>query len=322
MMKKTLLSGIQPSGKIHVGNYFGAIRQFIELEEKYECFVFVANYHALTTIQDADTLKQNSLSLAIDYIAAGVDPKKVVLFLQSDVPEVTELAWIFDTITTVPYLSRAHAFKDADMKGKEVNVGLFNYPMLMAADILMQDADVVPVGQDQKQHVEYARDTAEKFNRIYGPTFKLPDAHILENVAVIPGLDGRKMSKSYGNTIPFFATREELRKLVLSIQTDSKGITEPKNPDTCTIFALHRLFSGEQLKDIEARYRKGGIGYHESKEILLKNMEAFIAPFRAKREKIAKDPGVVEAILRNGGQKARLRAQAKMKDVRKKVGLS
>ncbi|MEK7662475.1 MAG: tryptophan--tRNA ligase, partial [Patescibacteria group bacterium] len=255
MANKILLSGVKPTGIAHIGNFFGAMKQFVELGEDYQSYIFIANYHALTTEQDKKKLEGNTLEIAATYLALGIDPKKTALFLQSDVPEVTELAWIFNCITTVPYLSRAHAYKDAVAKDKEVSVGTFDYPMLMAADILIQDADVVPVGTDQKQHVEIARDTAEKFNRLYGETFKLPEPLIIKSVAVVPGTDGRKMSKSYGNTIPLFAEDGDIEKLVMGITTDSKGVGEPKNPETDTIFKLHELFSSEnELKKLRARY--------------------------------------------------------------------
>lgn len=321
MQKKILLSGVQPTGKVHTGNYFGAIKQFVDLQDKYDCYIFIANYHALTTVQNKRDLEQNTLDVAIDYLASGIDPQKTTLFLQSEIPELAELAWIFECITTMPYLERANAFKDAETKAKEINAGLFNYPMLMAADILVQDADVVPTGQDQKQHIEYARDTALKFNRIYGDTFKLPEPLILEEVAIIPGTDGRKMSKSYGNTIPLFATMDEIKRGVMSVPTDSKGIKEPKNPNTCNVMALHKLFSKPILSKLEERYRAGTIGYHESKEILIKNMEAFISPLRFKREKIAGDINSVRATLAAGGKKAHSRAIEKMSVIKSKVGL-
>ena len=236
-MKKVLLSGIQPSGTMHIGNYFGAIKQFVDLQGEYESRIFIADLHAITTVQDKSKLSESILNVAMDYLACGLDPEKVALFKQSDIPEVTELTWYFNCITTMPYLERATTYKDAHMKAKEVTVGLFDYPMLMAADILIQDADVVPVGADQKQHVEYARDTAQKFNNTYGDTFKLPEPIILDTVAIVPGTDGRKMSKSYGNTIPLFGTDEEIKKAVMSIVTDSKSPAEPKNPDECNIFA-------------------------------------------------------------------------------------
>ncbi len=320
-MQKTLLSGVKPTGDAHIGNYFGAMRQFVNRQDEYRQYVFIANYHALTSVSDGALLQKLTLELAMDYIAIGVDPKKTTLFLQSDVPEVTELAWIFNTITTVPYLMRAHAFKDAEAKNKEVNVGLFDYPILMSADILMYGADVVPVGQDQKQHIEIARDTAQKFNRTFGETFKIPEPMILEEVKTVPGTDGRKMSKSYGNVIPLFGTDEEIKKAVMSIPTDSKGVEEPKNPDECNVFAIHELFPGKDTEELRARYIAGGIGYKESKDLLVEKMIKFIAPMRERREEIARDPEAVLKILREGGEVARAHAQKTMKEVREKVGL-
>lgn len=313
MPKKILLSGVKPTGRPHIGNYFGAMRQFVELQDKYESCIFIADYHALTTIQDSKELAQNSLDVAFDYLAIDLDPKKVTLFRQSDVPEVCELAWIFNCITTVPYLERAHAYKDAVVKGREVNVGTFDYPMLMAADILIQNADVVPVGQDQKQHVEYARDTAEKFNRIFGDVFKLPEPLILKNVATVPGVDGQKMSKSYNNIIPLFASEEEIKKLVMSIVTDS-GSSIPKN-----VYAIHELFRDKPELDILYKEKKGK--YKELKEILIADIEKFIAPLREKRAELAKDRANVLEILKEGGKKARARASEKMKTVRKIIGV-
>jgi tryptophanyl-tRNA synthetase len=320
--RKILLSGVQPTGIVHIGNYFGAMKQFVDLQDKYDCHVFIADYHALTTVQDKEKLKQGIIDVALDYLAIGLDPKKVILFKQSDLPEVAELAWMFNCITTVPYLERAHAYKDAEAKAKEVNVGLFDYPMLMAADILIQDADLVPVGQDQKQHVEYARDTAQKFNRIFGETFKLPEPFILPNVAIVPGTDGRKMSKSYGNTIPLFATDEEIKKAVMSIPTDSKGVDEPKNADESVIFSIHKLLLDEKgAKALRQKYEKGGMGYKEAKELLIKDLTAFIKPMREKREMLAEDIDDVLEILKEGGKRAHMDAEKKMKEVREKVGL-
>ena len=213
--KKILISGVKPTGRVHIGNYFGAMRQFVDLQNKFESYIFIADYHAMTTVQNREELKQGIIDVALDYLAIGLDPKKVTLFKQSDIPQVAELGWIFNCITTMPYLMRAHAYKDAEAKNKEINVGLFDYPLLMASDILIQDADIVPVGQDQKQHVEYARDTAQKFNRIFGETFKMPEPFILPNVETVIGIDGRKMSKSYDNVIPLFATDEEIKKAVM-----------------------------------------------------------------------------------------------------------
>ena len=321
--KKVLLSGVKPSGKLHIGNYFGAIRQFLELQDKYESYVFIADYHAMTTLQNGEQMKQNILDLATDYLALGLDPKKMVLFKQSDLPEVAELGWMFNCITTMPYLMRAHAYKDAEAKSSEINVGVFDYPLLMAADILIQDADVVPVGQDQKQHVEYARDTAQKFNRQFNSeVFKLPQPLILKEVETVPGTDGRKMSKSYGNVIPLFATDEEIKKAVMSIPTDSKGVNDPKNPDESHIFAIHKLLlKGPELEALRAKYTNGGMGYKEAKERLISDLQAFIGPLRAKREYYANNPKKVLKILKRGGKIARKRALAKMKLVHKVTGL-
>ncbi len=323
--KKILLSGIKPTGRPHIGNYFGAMRQFVELQNEYESYFMIADYHALTdeSLQkNPSQLTQNILDLALDYIAVGLDPKKITLFKQSAIPQHTELAWIFNCITTMPYLSRAHAFKDAQAKKKEINVGVFDYPLLQAADILIYDTETAPVGQDQKQHIEYARDTAEKFNHIYGETFTLPDEHILEDVAIIPGTDGRKMSKSYNNTIPLFAEDDEIKKQTMAIVTDSKEEHEQKDPTTCNVFALHKLFSEDRLPEIKKRYIDGKIGYRESKEILVTNITNFITPLREKRNELTQNTNAMYEILKAGEKKAGEIAEAKMKEIRKKVGVS
>jgi tryptophanyl-tRNA synthetase len=328
--KKILLSGVKPTGRPHIGNYFGAMKQFVDLQNEYQAYIFIADLHALTTARDPKQLKQDTLDLVFDYLAIGLDPEKVTFFKQSDVLEHANLAWIFNCLTTMPYLARAHAYKDAEAKNKEVNVGLFDYPILMAADILLYDADVVPVGSDQKQHVEIARDTAEKFNYNYGDTFKLPEPLILDNVKTVTGLDGQKMSKSYGNTIPLFADAKELKRLVMTIKTDSKGVEEQKNPEECNVFALHKLFSAQgrsasggtpTLEEIKRRYVEGGIGYKESKEILADNINAYLAPMREKREEIAQNPTRVVEILKKGAEIAQAKAKLKMADVRSKVGI-
>lgn len=319
--KKIMLSGIQPTGEPHIGNYFGAMRQFVEFQDKYKGLIFVANYHALTGTPTKEELLTNSKNVVTTYLTLGLDPKKTTLFLQSDVPEVTELMAIFNNLITVPYLMRAHAYKDAEAKGKEINAGTFEYPVLMASDILLYGADIVPVGQDQKQHVEYARDIAEKFNRVYGETFKLPEPYVLEDVKTVIGTDGRKMSKSYGNTIPLFAEYEEIKKAVMSIPTDSKGVDEAKDPEVCNIFALHKLFSGDELSVIEKRYREGGIGYKESKEILIESIEKFIAPLREKRKEIIANDTLIMQTLKDGREVARKIAREKMIEVREKIGL-
>ena len=314
MSKKVFLSGVQPSGRPHIGNYFGAMKQFVDLQEEHGGYVFIADYHALHSLRNPKEMNENIKSVLLDYLAIGLDPEKVTFFKQSDIGEHAELAWIFDTITTMPYLMRAHAFKDAQAKNKEIDVGTFNYPVLMAADILMYGPDMVPVGADQKQHVEIARDIAEKFNHIYGETFKLPEPMILKDVAIVPGTDGRKMSKSYNNTIPLFAEYEEIKKCVMSIVTDSSG-EGPKN-----VYAIHKLFRSEdELKKI---YEEKSGKYKELKETLIEDIEKFIAPLREKRKELEKDiPGAL-AILKAGGEKAKKIAGAKMEEVREKVGVN
>jgi len=322
-MKKRLLSGIQPSGTMHIGNYFGAIKQFVDLQEEYDSSIFIADLHAITTVQDKSKLSEYILNVTMDYLACGLDPAKVCLFKQSDIPEVAELAWYFNCITTMPYLERATTYKDASMKAKEVTVGLFDYPILMAADILISDADVVPVGADQKQHIEYARDTAQKFNNIYGETFKIPEAMIMKEVAIVPGTDGRKMSKSYKNTIPLFGTDEEIKKAVMCIVTDSKSPEEKKDPETCNIFKIHKLFlKGEELNSLKKRYEDGGLGYKESKEMLLNEIISFINPMREKRREYEKDTDKVKKILEEGKNKARKNIEKKMKIIRDNVGVN
>jgi len=315
-MPKTILSGVKPTGRPHIGNYFGAMKQFVELQNEHQGGYFmIADYHALNLIQDPKELKKLTLDVAIDFLAIGLDPKKSVIFKQSDVPEHTELTWIFDTITTVPYLKRAHAYKDALAKGSEenINVGTFNYPMLMAADILLYDVDLVPVGQDQKQHIEFARDTAEKFNRIFGETFKLPEAHIIKDVEVVPGTDGRKMSKSYNNTISLFATDEEIEKSVMSIITDSKA-EYPEN-----VFYIHKLF--RPTAELDKIYEENKGQYKVVKEILIEDLKNFIRPLRERRTEIAKDLDFVNKVLAEGQEKAQAVASKKMLQVKKAIGV-
>lgn len=304
---------MQPSGKPHIGNYFGAMKQFVDMQDQFDTHIFVANYHALTTVQNADELAQNTLDVVLDYLAIGLDPKKVTLYLQSDMPQVTELAWIFDTLVTVPFMERAHSYKDKVAKGIEPTMGLFNYPVLMAADILLPGANIVPVGQDQKQHVEYARDIAQKFNNTFGETFALPEARILDNVAVVPGTDGQKMSKSYGNTIPLFATREEITKAVMAIVTNSSsGIPE-------NVYNIHKLFKTES--ELEAVYEANKNSYKTLKEILIEDIDALIAPMRERRAELAQDVDSIKSMLAGNGAKMREKAEVKMEEVRKKTGL-
>ncbi len=322
-MKKRLLSGVKPTGSPHIGNYFGAMRQFVNLQDDYEAFIMIADYHALNFIQNKKEMQDNILNVTLDYLGIGLDPEKVIIFKQSDISAHTELAWIFDTITTMPYLMRAHAYKDAQAKNTEISVGTFNYPMLMAADILLYDPEIVPVGSDQKQHVEFARDTAQKFNNIFGEVFVMPKAMIMEDVATVPGTDGQKMSKSYKNTIPLFGTDEEIKKAVMSIVTDSKTPEEAKDPDTCNIFALHKLFlNKDEISALTDRYNAGGLGYKESKEMLLEEILKLISPMRERREKYAKDLDGVRAILKKGKEKARNIAEKKMELVRSQIGVN
>lgn len=322
-MKQVLLSGVKATGEPHIGNYFGAIRQFVELQDQYESYIFIPDLHSLTTVKDRETLEKNIFETAVTYLAAGLDPNKVTIFKQSDVPQVTELTWMFDCFTTMPYLMRAHAFKDAEAKNKDINVGIFNYPILMAADILLPNADVVPVGRDQEQHVEIARDTAQKFNNLYGETFTLPKALIQDDVATIPGTDGQKMSKSYGNTISLFASDQEIDKLVATIPTDSTGVDEPKDPDTNNIFNIHKLLLDEAaVATLRTKYETPGLSYKEAKDMLAKDLKDFIRPFRERREEWVAHPSKVHRILKKGGKKMHKLAEKRMKEIRKKVGVS
>ena len=313
MAKKVFLSGVQPSGRPHIGNYFGAMKQFVELQEEYTGYILIVDYHALHSLRDPKAMRENIIGVLLDFLAIGLNPEKVTIFKQSDISEHTELTWIFDTITTMPYLMRAHAFKDAEAKDKEIDVGTFNYPVLMATDILLYDTDMVPVGADQKQHVEICRDIAEKFNNIYGETFKLPEAMIRKEVAVVPGMDGRKMSKSYGNTIPLFAEYEEIKKCVMSIVTDSSGEL-PEN-----VFAIHKLLRPEN--DLKKIYEEKAGKYKELKELLIEDLEKFIAPLREHRKELEKDIPKALAILKAGSEKAKKIASRKMADVREKIGV-
>jgi tryptophanyl-tRNA synthetase len=323
-MKKILLSGVKPTGRPHIGNYFGAMKQFVDLQNDYDdVFVFIANYHALTTENKKDLkLKENTLDLALDYLAIGLNPEKVILFKQSSTPQVAELSWIFSCLITMPYLMRAHAFKDAEAKNKEVSVGTFNYPVLMAADILIQDADIVPVGKDQRQHVEIAREIARKFNLLYGETFKEPQEKVLEETETVIGIDGQKMSKSYGNIIPLFATEEETEKIVMTIAMDSKGIEEKKNPDDYNLYKIAKLFmSEEQDTEIRAMFENGGVGYADIKKYVAGVINDYLREMRERRKELEKNPEEVLKILEEGGKKMNKIAEQKMEDVRKKVGL-
>jgi tryptophanyl-tRNA synthetase len=312
--KKVLLSGVKSTGRPHIANYFGAMKQYVDLQNEYDSRIFIADLHSLTTVQNKEELSQNTLDLAMDYLAIGLDPEKVTIYKQSDLPEVTELAWIFNCITTVPYLMRAHAFKDAEAKSKEVNVGLFDYPILMAADILIHNSDIVPVGKDQKQHIEITRDTAEKFNRIFNTDiFKLPEPLIISSVETIPGTDGQKMSKSNNNHIPLFSTDEEIKKLVMSIVTDSNGGV-PVN-----VYNIHKLFRDEEY--LNKLYKEHEGKYKALKEALIEDIIAFISPLRARREEIAKDPELVRQMLKNNAKKLKMEVGEMMDKVRVVIGL-
>lgn len=317
-MQRIILSGVKPTGRPHLGNYFGAMRQFVKLQEENASgtnYFFIADYHALNLIQKAEEMRKLSLDAVIDFLAIGLDPQKSVIFKQSDVSEHTELAWVFDSITTVPYLKRAHAYKDIVAKSGEedVSAGTFTYPMLMAADILLYDTDMVPVGQDQKQHIEFARDTAEKFNRIFGETFKLPEPYILSDVETVPGSDGRKMSKSYGNDLGLFAEDEEIEKFVMSIVTDSGG-DRPEN-----VYAIHKLIKPEA--ELQKIYEENKGKYKALKEILIEDLKNFIGPMRERRAQIAGDQNLVRKVLEDGEARARAAAGQKMKQIKKIIGV-
>ncbi len=318
-----VLSGIQPTGRFHWGNYFGAIRQYIALQGQEQSFFFIADFHALTTIRDRDQLRQNIRDAAMDLLALGLDPEKACLFRQSDVPEVTELTWLLMTITQMHLLEKCHAYKDKKAKGLAADAGLFTYPVLMAADILAYDSTHVPVGADQIQHVEVARDLAQRFNTIYGDTLQLPEAMVLPESAKVPGLDGEKMSKSYGNTIPIFETPKKLRKLIMGIRTDSAAMEDVKNADACTVFQLYRLFADESRQAaLRQRYEAGGMGYGEAKEQLYQAaMETFGRAFE-RRAELEANPDQLEEILRQGACKARARAQQVVARVREACGLT
>ncbi len=307
-----LFSGIKPTGTLHLGNYFGAMRQFVELAPRYDCMFMVADYHSINSLRDPGELRAGIIDIAAAYVAIGIDPAQSIIFKQSDVPEHTELTWVFNSLVSVSFLMQAHAYKDAVANGKEANMGLFDYPMLMAADILLYDTDIVPVGKDQQQHVEYAREAAAKFNNTFGDTFKEPKEHILETVAVVPGTDGRKMSKSYGNTIPLFGTKDEIAKAVMSIVTDSKA-ESPEN-----VYAIHSLFRSKD--DLSIIYTENKGKYKALKESLIEDIEAFAAPMREVREAITDED--VRNILREGGERARAIASKKMAEVRTKLGVT
>jgi tryptophanyl-tRNA synthetase len=318
-----ILSGIQPSGKLHIGNYFGMMKPALELQHQGEAYLFIANYHALTTVSDGTMLRQATLDVALDFLAAGLDPTKTVFFRQSDVPEVTELSWLLSTVTPMGLLERCHSYKDKLAKGIASSHALFSYPVLMAADILAVQSNIVPVGRDQKQHVEVTRDIAIKFNQRFGEIFTLPEPSIRETVAVVPGINGQKMSKSYDNHIELFGEPKATKKRVMSIVTDSTALEEPKDPSTCNVFALYRLFASDaEQAEMVTKYRSGGFGYGDAKKALLVVMDRELGPLRERREALAGDLDFVEDVLRTGGQKARNVARATLDLARQATGIA
>ena len=322
-----ILSGIQPSGVLHIGNYFGMMRPAIELQKEGQTFYFIADYHALTSVRDPKTLRENSRLVALDFLACGLDPDKGALFRQSDVPQVTELAWILSTVAPMGLLERAHSYKDKLARGLAPTAGLFGYPVLMAADILIYDSDAVPVGKDQKQHIEITRDLAVKINETFGsdpdrPIFKLPEPRINPDTQVVPGLDGQKMSKSYGNNIDIFGDEKETRKRVMSIVTDSTPVEAPKDPERSTIVQLYSLFaSKEELASIRERFKKGGTGYGDFKKELFEKLWEYFAPMRERRAEILRDKSYIDNVLARGAKRANEIADQVMERVRAAVGL-
>lgn len=317
-----VLSGIQPSGKLHVGNYFGAMRQHLQFQAKHECFYFIADYHALTSNPSPDDVAVHTLDVVMDYIALGLDTGKTVFWRQSDVPEVTELTWLLSCVTPMGLLQRCTSYKDKISQGLSPNHGLFAYPVLQAADILLYNSELVPVGADQKQHIEVTRDIAIRFNNAYGEILTLPKEHIIESVAVVPGLDGRKMSKSYGNTIEIFEPEASVKKKIMRIVTDSVPVEEPKDPDKCNVFALLKLVaSADELKEWENRYRNGGLGYGQAKKRLAELMIDYFGPFRQKRAELENNIDYVRKVLADGAERARAVAVETLEKAREAVGL-
>src|SRR3954447_9587056 len=323
-----ILSGIKPTGRPHIGNYFGMMRPAIEWQDRGDAYYFIADYHAFTTVHDARALREYTRGVALDFVACGLDPQKATLFRQSDVPQVAELAWLLTCITPMPMLENCHAYKDyrarqaAEPKAEPAGHGLFAYPVLMAADILAYQSHIVPVGRDQKQHVEVTRDLAEKWNRLLGPTFRVPEASIRPDAAAIPGLDGQKMSKSYGNTIGIFEDEKPLRKRIMGIVTDSTPVEAPKSPEGSPILPLYRLFAAPaEVAAMEAEFHAGGVGYGAFKQRLFGAVWEYFAPMRARRAELEADPHSVDRILQHGAERARAVAEKTMKRVREGLGL-
>ncbi len=319
---KRVLSGIQPSGQLHIGNYFGMMSRMIQYQEKNELYCFIVNYHALTTINNRKQLETSTLNAAIDFLALGLDPKKSIFWIQSDVPQVTELTWLLSTVTGMGILERATSYKDKIERGVSPNVGLFNYPILMAADILCFGADIVPVGKDQKQHLEMTRDIAQRFNKIYGDVFVTPDADIYKSLQLIPGIDGQKMSKSYGNEIPIFTDEKIIRKKIMSITTDSTPIDKPKDKNTL-LFQIYSLFlNKDEKKELESRFDNPGLRYSIIKKELSDKIITYFQPYREKREYLENHLDYVKQVLKDGAQKAAVEADKYLTKARTAMGLN
>jgi tryptophanyl-tRNA synthetase len=318
-----IVSGIQPSGNLHLGNYFGAVQQFIQfIDEGHACYYFLANYHALTSLRDPKRLKMLTMSTAADYLALGLDPARCSIYLQSDMPEVCELQWILTTVTPMGLLERCHAYKDKVQQGLSADHGLFAYPVLQAADILIVRANCVPVGQDQKQHIEVTRDIAQYFNNTYGELLAIPEPYIPESVATVPGRDGRKMSKSYNNTIELFAKEEEVRQQIFSIVTDSASVAEPKDPEKSMLYAVLKLFCDSQTQEYWAdRFRNGGLGYREVKQAIFDRYMERFGPIRERRKQLDNQPDYVEEVLKKGVEQARKTTLPLLEQVREAVGI-
>jgi tryptophanyl-tRNA synthetase len=317
-----ILSGLQPSGALHIGNYFGMMRPAIALQGEGEAFYFIAEYHALTSVRDPEVLRENSRRVALDFLACGLDPERAALFRQSDVPQVTELAWILSTVAPMGLLERAHSYKDKLARGMPATVGLFNYPVLMAADILIYDSDIVPVGKDQKQHIEITRDLAVKMNETFGEIFKLPEPRIQAATEVVPGIDGQKMSKSYGNNIDIFGDEKETRKRIMSVVTDSSPVEAPKDPSRSTIFRLYSLVASKrEIAEMREQFQKGGTGYGDFKKQLFEKLWDYFAPMRKRREEILADKSYIDNVLAHGAKRANEVADLVMERIRGAVGL-
>ena len=317
-----VLSGIQPSGKLHIGNYYGAMRQHLHLQAEHNCFFFIADYHALTSNPSPDDIAGRTLDVAMDYMALGLDTEKTVFWRQSDTPEVTELTWLLSCVTPVGLLQRCTSYKDKIAQGLSSNHGLFAYPVLQAADILIYNSELVPVGADQKQHIEVTRDIAARFNNAYGEVFVIPEDHIIESVAIVPGVDGRKMSKSYGNTVEIFETENSVKKKIMRIVTDSTPVEEPKDPDKCNVFALLKLVaSPEELGEWDSKYRNGGMGYGQAKKRLAELVIEYFKPFRQKRAELENNIDHVKKVLADGAERARAVAARTLEKARQAVGL-